>query len=378
MTDELGKERNRRLEIFNSIMEQKKLDALVFTSTAQQGNQMAVKYAVNYPLTTRRDFAYMERGKMPYLVVPTVGQQYNASKISWLPKDNILSGDLVKTTVDFIKSLSMTTLRIGLYEPQDIPMSMYTALCETGAEFVDITELLTLLRAPKSEYELKLINEASQIAVDSFKWVIRNLHVGSTEWEVIGGVEGYLRVRGAEDTLVLTRSEKPHTFITRSKNVKIESDGVFVYSCEMAGPGGYWTQLVRPIFMARGCQPEAYDVLQVIKEALVAGEEKLKPGNRIYDVDNAIAEVVKKRGCTAGVWSGHGMGADLGDGISIGASNKMELVPNMILTLHPSVVGKGDGLLYGNTYRITDDGFQNLTDAYTDSCFLDDLKSEVG
>ena len=71
------------------------------------------------------------------------------------------------------------------------------------------------------------------------------------------------------------------------------------------------------------------------------------------------------------------MGADLGDGIDIGAPNKMELVPNMVLTLHPSVVGKNDGLLYGNTYIVTENGAVNLTPDYYSNCYLEDLLDEL-
>ena len=69
-------ERDRRIALFNQLMEEQKLDGLVFTSIAQQANQMAVKYATNYPLTTRRDFAWMPKGGMVTLIVPTVGQQF--------------------------------------------------------------------------------------------------------------------------------------------------------------------------------------------------------------------------------------------------------------------------------------------------------------
>lgn len=370
-------ERDRRLALFNNLMEAENLDGLIFTSTAQQTCQIAVKYATNYPLTTRRGFACMARGRMPRLFLPTVGQQFHARALSWLPSEDIVSGDLMTGVLGFIRSLPGDRLRIGLYEPDQIPVSIYRELTGSGAEFVDITAHLTQLRAPKSAYELELLEAASSIAVGSFQWILRHLRPGVTEQELIGGAEGFLRARGAEDTLVLTRSEKPHTFIARPKNVPVKPDGVFVYSCEVAGPGGYWSQLVRPVFMARGCQEEAYQVLQVIREALAAGEALLRPGNRICDVDGAIAEVVKLRGCHAGVWSGHGMGADLGDGIDIGAPNKMELVPNMVLTLHPSVVSESDGLLYGNTYVITETGSRNLTPGYADSCYLEDLLKEL-
>ena len=94
--DERRKERDRRLELFNRLMEQAGLDALIFTSTAQQTCQMAVKYATNYTLNTRRDFAYMARGGMLNLLVPTVGQQFHARTLSWLPEENIRCGDMLQ------------------------------------------------------------------------------------------------------------------------------------------------------------------------------------------------------------------------------------------------------------------------------------------
>ena len=71
------------------------------------------------------------------------------------------------------------------------------------------------------------------------------------------------------------------------------------------------------------------------------------------------------------------MGADLGDGIDIGASNDMEIVPNMIFTLHPSVVSDTDGLLFGNTFVSTEGEAICLTPQYQDSLFIDDLRKVI-
>ena len=136
-------ERDRRLGLFNQVMEEYGLDALVFTSTAQQTCQMAVKYATNYPLTTRRDFACMVRGGMPVLLVPTVGQQFHARRLSWLPEENIKCGDILQGVLEFIRTLPQQRPKIGLYETKDIPMSIYRELTATGAEFTDITQRLT-------------------------------------------------------------------------------------------------------------------------------------------------------------------------------------------------------------------------------------------
>lgn len=377
--DERRKERDRRLELFNRLMEQAGLDALIFTSTAQQTCQMAVKYATNYTLNTRRDFAYMARGGMLNLLVPTVGQQFHARTLSWLPEENIRCGDMLQEVLAFIRSLPQEHPRIGLYEPKELPICIYRELTDTNAEFVDITARLTELRAPKSEYELELIRAASQIAVGSFEWGAQAHPPRGHGTGDRGGRRRAFCGPAARRTVWCSSARKNPTRLSRApRTSRSGPNEVFVYSCEMAGPGGYWTQMVRPIFLERGCAPEAYEVLQVIPGGAGSRRGGGAAGNRICDVDEAIAQVVKKRGCHAGVWSGHGMGADLGDGIDIGAPNKMELKPNMILTLHPSVVGRSDGLLYGNTYAVTETGVQNLTDAYTGSSYLEDLLEEMG
>ena len=71
------------------------------------------------------------------------------------------------------------------------------------------------------------------------------------------------------------------------------------------------------------------------------------------------------------------MGHDLGDGGDIGNMNDMEIVPNMILTLHPSVLSDKDGFLFGNTWRATPNGAELLTPQYYNEYEIDELKELV-
>ena len=373
----LAAEFDRRQTIIQKIMVNDHLDGLFFTSTAQQAYQMGCKYLSNYPLTTRRDIAYVTPDDVPYLVVPTGGQAVGARKVSWLPEDHILADDLDVATEKFIQSLKAERPRIGVYEPREVPEYIWNALHSREIEVVDITTEMTAERQNKSEYEIACIKEASRIAIGSVEQIVRNIAPGKTDREMVGLAEGYVRANGGEDTLILIRAEKPHTFIARATDRVITEDDLFIYSVEMAGPGGYWTQCVRPIFMKRGNHPEAHRILQIIHEAEAAGAAKFVPGNRICDVAAAIEEVVFRNHLKMGVWSGHGMGADLGDCVDIGTSNQMEIVPNMILTLHPSVMSDEDGLLYGNTWMSTDGAPVCLTPEYANVHFLEDLRELI-
>lgn len=171
------------------------------------------------------------------------------------------------TIVTLIKKLG-TTPRLGIYTSDELPALYYKALVETGSEMIDITEKMTSLRAPKSPWELNLVGAASNLAMDTLEWVIENVKPGVTERVLIGGAEGYLRAHGAENSLVPCRSIKPHTFITRATDVEIETEGLFVYSAEVCGPGGYWSQAVRPIFLKQGTFPNAEIALNTTKAAL--------------------------------------------------------------------------------------------------------------
>ena len=374
---ELQSERLRRQKILQKLMDDARLDALLFTSTAQPAYQVAVKYATGYPLITRRDIVYMKNGKEPYLIVPTKGQQFHARRISWLPEENILFGDFSAYIPDMITGTGSEKLRIGVYESDDIPVSLYKHIISTGAELIDITRNYTEARRSKSEVEIALIREASRIAIASFEHVIRLLEPGKTECELIGAAEGFLRMNGAEDMIILTCSQKPHTFISKPMPIPIKEDGIFIYSAEFAGPHGYWTQIVRPVFMSNDTQPEAFEILHAIKKAEAAGVKEFVVGKKISDIAAAVENVIAKYGFKMGVWSGHGMGADLGDGVDIGTDNDMAVVPNMVLTLHPSVMSENDGLLFGNTWLSTEGEAECLTPQYRDEWLFSDLKSIV-
>ena len=371
------KEGQRRMVLLDKLMEDKGLDAVLFTSTAQQAYMLAVKYCSGYAIPTRRDFFFKEHGKTPYLLVHTAGHEFHAKEDGFIPADHVIGGDCANKAVAMVRAMAKTKPRLGLYEPAEIPQSIYAMIADTGAELVDVTRDFTIARQPKSEFEIECIRSASKVAMDSFRWVVRNIRPGVTEQDLVGGAEGYIRAHGGEETLVLVRSTYPHTFIARPKPIPIARDGMFLYSVEMAGEYGYWTQCIRPIFMKKDTCTEAQRILAMIHEAEAAGAEKMLPGNRVCDVAKAIEDVISKYKLRMGVWSGHGMGADLGDGVDIGVSNTMEIVPNMILTLHPSVQSDLDGLLYGNTWLAKEGGPENLTPEYADITFIDDLRAVI-
>lgn len=370
---ELFNERDRRYRLFEELMSENKLDALLFSSFAMSAELLQLKYATNYKLSSRRALVFVEKNKTPVLIVSTVGQKFTAGLKSWIDPGDIRSGDsLAGTAAELIESLPGSP-RVGVVNYDNLTVGIHNVLSQTKAEFVEVAQEFVVKYAPKSELEIKFVKEASDLAVASFEDLIRRIKPGMSDTEIMGGSEGYLFSNGATETLLLSRSEKPHTFIGGPTGKILGPDDVFVYSVELAGKYGYWSQLVRPVFMSKQAHPDTFEIWNIAQEAEAAGVRAFRPGNRICDVAEAVEEVIGKHGCSMGVWVGHGMGVDLGDGIDIGRPNKMQIVPNMVLTLHPSIQGKTDGLLFGNTYLSTQGDAVSLTGKYQESPYYEDI-----
>lgn len=374
--DKYTLERERRFSLMNTLMDRENLDALVFTSSAVQTDEVAIKYLTNTGLLARRAFAFLKKNEIPYFILATQDEYVNAKSTSWIPYDHILLGDPVKEAVQMVTSLG-SGKRVGIYEPNSLPILIHNELFQADAEFVDITAPMTVLRAPKSSFEIDLIQQASDLAVHSMDYILEHIRPGITERELLAGADGYLIANGAQELLVMCVSEGQHSFIHKPKNVAVKDDGVLVYSCEFSGSGGYWTQLARAIFMKRGCEPEVYQLYQAAKAAIQRGAELLRPGNRVCDINNAVLGYIKAAGYSAGHWAGHAMGADLGDGMPITSECQVEIRENMVFTLHPNVVSGEKGIFYGDTYLVTSNGAINLTAAYNESPYLEDMLQEL-
>jgi methionyl aminopeptidase len=183
------------------------------------------------------------------------------------------------------------------------------------------------------------------------------------ELEAIAEVTKLLTLKGVEDTLILTSKGRAFPCFIAPPGPYIFKEGDhYVFSIEISGPGGYWSQVVRPLCI--GAPSATYEKLfETGKKALDAGVSQMTPGARLGNVARIISSEARDAGFKTGVWSGHGMGMDLGDGIGMFEDSTLELKEGMVITVHPHILsGDGkEGLLLGDTYVITRDGAWNLS-----------------
>ena len=187
---------------------------------------------------------------------------------------------------------------------------------------------------------------------------------------------GLLARKGVEDILILSAKGRSFPcFLTPPGAYVFEEGDHYVFSIEISGPSGYWSQIVRPMCLGR---PAAgyQRLFEAGRLALEAGAACLVPGAHAGDVARAVADEVRKAGMETGLWCGHGMGMDLGDGVGLSEDNPLELREGAVITIHPHVMlpDREEGLLMGDTFVVRKGGGQNLSRT---ACELKRLVSRI-
>lgn len=358
----------RRVHALRGEMGNAGIDALLVFSQALLGEKGAVRYLSEYRLSTRKDYFLLTQSGDPTLVVPTLGQQKVAMSTSWV-RDVRSGGDTEGMIREIASRLRASGVQkgvvgitglLGSFPHYDYEL-LRAALPE--ATFVDGTPLFDRVRMAKSPEEIEKIRATTELCDRCYELVLEILRPGIDEREIMGEVHRLLAREGAEDLLILTAKGRSFPgFITPPSSYEFKNGDLYVFSVEISGPTGYWSQIVRPMSLGEP-DPGYRRLFEAGKKALEVGASLLRPGGVVGDVARAVADEVRSAGFKTGLWCGHAMGIDLGDGVGLSEENPARLQDNSVITIHPHVMSLDgeQGLLIGDTFVVGEDGGRNLS-----------------
>lgn len=287
--------------------------------------------------------------------------------------------------------------RIGL-ELDVLPANQYFYYQQLfgAAKIVDASRLIRQVRAVKSEYEVGLIKDAAGLNRVMFSSVKDLLKEGITEVELAGrleniyrrgGHQGYIRMRGFNmeiyyghlmsgwNLAVPTFFDGPTggsglnpsfpqgagmKTIGRDEPVMVDYVGVL---------NGYMVDQARMFCIGRlpGKLVRAYQASMEIQELI---KEKAVPGAscaRLYEI---AVEVARKYGLGEHFMGypepvsfiGHGLGIELDELPVLARGYDRPLEENMVFALEPKFVFPEGAVGIENTYRVTANGLETITE----------------
>jgi Xaa-Pro aminopeptidase len=298
-----------------------------------------------------------------------------------------------------LANLGLATDSLGVAEAT-LPVATFKTLAKAFPDtaFTDISGMLAMIRAVKSDYEVGLIRKAGAMHGMVYAAIPAMMREGMTEWELGAeihkammalGYTGITRFAGSGMEVFLgiisfgesgnypTSSVGPGGLVGLSPAFPLVGGrrklgrGEPVFVDVGFGYQGYFTDVTR-VFSLGALPAAAMDAHALCLDIQEAVRCRLKPGaipSQIYDEvcgefvhSRAFAQHFMGFGSNQVPFLGHGIGLAIDEFPVIAAKVHTPLQANMILAVEPKKGLEGIGLVgVENTFRVTAEGGEKLT-----------------
>ncbi len=227
--------------------------------------------------------------------------------------------------------------------------------------------LVESLRMVKDPDELRLLNEAADIAAQALAATLARVKVGMEEWDVAVELESHMRQLGSDgpsfDTIAVAgpRASLPHGKPSR-RRIEVGDLLTIDYG---ATTRGYHSDETVTVAMGMA-STEARTVYEVVRSAQAAGLAQVRPGVAASTVDRAARAVIDDAGHGEffGHSTGHGVGLEVHEAPWAGQKPATDwtLAEGMVLTVEPGIYLPGRlGVRLEDTVVVTSSGCQRVT-----------------
>jgi len=355
----------RRYRALRAAMLEDHLDALLVCGNQYAGFEGAVRYVSGFEIVHRYAYVLLPLEGDPVLIFPAEARWIGDKKKPWV-REQIWA----EVPGRWIREAATAKMwkRVGV-SGLDFVMAVrdYRELAQGSFELVPWDFRFDMVRAVKSDEELRHVRQSMEVIVDGFQALVHAFEPGKSEAEIMAPAVERFFASGAGPrmmNIILSGShgEAEASFKVPGERV-VTIDDLLLYSLEITAPEGYWVEFSRALIRGNP-SPRTLEMKQAYPEAMEAGRRLLREGERASNVHRAVADTLAKRGFKLGHLSGHSIGLTMLEHPAIGAHSDVELRENMILSLHPQVVDQdGRVCLYTqDTFRVGKTEGENLAD----------------
>jgi Xaa-Pro aminopeptidase len=256
--------------------------------------------------------------------------------------------------------------RVGLGSHAIFPQHVYAELRDAlpNAELIWAEEVISDMRAIKSQNEIDCLREAARISQKAVDEVLPTLEPGVTELQVVGKVLEVLYREGAEYEGLpqyILAGENAAGAISRATHRRIEEGDPFLFGTS-ARVCGYSSSVQRPACMGK-MSPQIRDMVQFGFKAHNKTAEMMEAGVPASEVAIEYEEWVKEQGYADKMLYGpcHGTGLIEVERPWMETSSDYDLKPNMTFQVDTFFHTPEFGARWEDGVRITEDGVDKFT-----------------
>lgn len=361
-------EKQVRMEAFRELMASRELRAVIAVGNGCVGTNAygCFRYLTDIHVKYHLSSAVFFRERPPVGILPDDASVREAA--AGFLKELTVSRDPVETMISLLREEGVFKGKVGTFL-DILPYSWYARLTEAfpAMELVDIAEDVFRIRNHHSPTEVEKLLRCGEIADAGYRAVLESVRPGMTEQQLVAEIEHATQRMGAEENFTLISSGR--FSLEDNQLLPIRAATMFNRTLEKGDSvameitpryQGYWTQLVRTVSV--GEDNEDLKRMHAVCEAVIQGTlRELYPGNRIGNIANRVRFLTEQAGYQFALPCGHICGLDLNEE-RLSPDNDRLLEVGMTVILHPSIITPKirNGIFWGQTYLITEQGFQCL------------------
>jgi len=276
-------------------------------------------------------------GKGSFFISDLRYKEQSAAEVRGL-KVLIYEKSLMETLESLLEGRS--GLKLG-FDPTSLVYSEVMALrrgLKGKARLLPLRGALALLRARKSRWEVEVMVKAIRLAEAAFMDALKTIEKDTSESGLAATLDAAARRRGAEDRAFETIvASGPRGAIVHASPSSRKVRGATVVDWGVRY-SGYYTDMTRTL--AFGRMPpylrKAYNVVIAAQERAL---EKIKPGVKAADVDQAARDLIEKEGYGPyfGHGLGHGVGLEVHERPHIANMSRDVIEGGMVFTIEPGI-----------------------------------------
>jgi Xaa-Pro aminopeptidase len=344
----------KRMERLRSSMEEQGIEALWITNAMNRKYMTGFTGSAGYVLITAErailftDFRYMTQAPQQAKYYEVI--EHRASVIQTLKET------LQKLRISNI-SFEQNDVSYGTY------LSYKEGLGDIGLQPVEA--LVEHLRMQKDETEIAVLQEAADLADQTFSHILTFLKPGVSEREIALELEVYMRKHGAVSSsfeIIVASGERsalPHGIASD----RILQNNEFVKMDFGAYYKGYCSDITRTVVLGT-LTPKHREIYEIVLEAQSHALEHIKPGMSGKEADALTRDIIKRYGYNDyfGHGTGHGLGMEIHEAPRLSPTSHMILKPGMTVTVEPGIyLPDFGGVRIEDDIVITDSGIKILT-----------------
>lgn len=354
----------KRIERLRKVMQEQNLPAVLITNAFNRTYVSGFTGSSGYVLITLdraillTDFRYMTQAPQQAKLFEVVEHQAKA----------------METVKELLQKQGITKLG---FEQVDVSygdfLSYQAAL--PGVELVPTARLLEVIRMVKDEAELQIMQEAADLADQTFSHILSYIKPGVKELDIALEIEMFIRKNGGTSTSFETivasgeRSALPHgkasdRVLQLNEFVKLDFGAYYK---------GYCSDITRTVMLGKPTDKHK-EIYDIVLKAQLNCLANLKPGITGREGDAYARDVIVKHGYGDffGHGTGHGLGMEVHESPRLSKTEDTILTPGMVVTVEPGIYLPGfGGVRIEDDAVITDTGIKILTNSTKDFLIID-------